>query len=91
MPLRPCRSGVRVHGGSRLHCARVTVQVAAKLCCTMAAINAAAANLQDCDVCYLCYNVFVRDVCGRMCMCAECFILYMFDCVRVGNSCPVIV
>ena len=62
MPLRPCRSGVRVHGGSRVHRARVTVQVAVKLCCTLAAVGAAPANLQDCNMCCLCCYVFARNI-----------------------------
>ena len=29
-------------------------------------------------------KVNVRNVCGKMCMCVKCFIVYMFDCVRAG-------
>ena len=50
MPLRPRRHGVRVHGGSRVHRAQVTVLVAVKLCCTMYAVGDDAANLQDCNM-----------------------------------------
>ena len=82
MSLRLRRSGERVHGGSRLHCARVTVQVAVELWFTLAASGAAAANLQNCNLCCLCCYVFARKLCGEKCMCVKCFSVSVFDYVR---------